>query len=377
VILVNPGYNTTLSYAAGSFLVQAFPQTFPPFSYDPAMNLKLIGFAVLTLQTLACVPSNQLAGKFLTTVSVVSVLSLSLFCGCGVLSLFGVFAEQRAGSALSSSTNLWAGTSNSPGNWASAFLKVMWTFDGFSNLSSSLGELKNPERNIRRATYMGMGTISVLYLLANLTYFAMLPFDVLASSGVDLPIVWGERVFGPSGKIAVALVLFFVVSACNFTSLFSSSRIAQAIGESELIIGNSFFARLNGRFGTPVNALIFNYVMATVLLFAPQGGAYWFIMDLVSVPLWVFYFFTALGLLIVKRRTMGTIFGQDIRIKGVQVSPFNPMLVMMFAAFCVFFPIFDDNSRLPTLVGIGIILLGLVPYYFKRRSLSSVKLDTK
>ncbi len=51
-----------------------------------------------------------------------------------------------------------------------------------NNLNLVTGELKNPHKNLPKATVIGPSIVIVCYLLANIAYYARLPEDVIVSS---------------------------------------------------------------------------------------------------------------------------------------------------------------------------------------------------
>jgi amino acid transporter len=272
VVLINPGINAGIVIISGTYLASAFPTAFPEGKGDD-YYAKRIGVSLLAFQTIACIPSNRLAGRFLAFVTMISVGCLTAFCLTGFLVLVRIIPGKVNLDSLSSD-HLFKGTVTNPGEWCSAFFMVMWAYDGFANLSSSLGELKNPEKNVARSTYMGIGVVSVLYMLANVAYMVVLPFDTLAQGDSNVAAEWAGQIFGNVGQTVISLLIFLCTASASFIALFSASRIAQATGESQLILFPRFFSSLNSKLKTPVNALIFNFLMAVVLLFGPQGDTF-------------------------------------------------------------------------------------------------------
>ncbi|ORZ32173.1 amino acid/polyamine transporter I [Catenaria anguillulae PL171] len=357
VVLVNPGYNSSLSYIAATYLAEAFPDALS----STTNSLRTIATIILVVQTLACIPSNNVAGKFVAGVTVVSVLSLALFCITGMGVLVGIAPSVRTLDSFSSE-HLFKGTTSNPGEWANALFKVLWAFDGFANLASSLGELRNPERNIKRATVLGIGTVTFLYLLANVTYLVSVPFDLLSTQGDKIASVWAERVFGAGGRVAVTLIIAVSVLSCCYVCLFSASRIAQATGESAMIFPPRFFAALNGKTGTPVNALMVNLIMSIALLWIPPNDdVFWFVINLVSYPTWFFYGLTSIALLIIKRRDAANGYA------GVTMHPAGAVFVLLMALFLVVFPYFDPTLVLPSALAWVFMFLGIPSWFLLMR----------
>ncbi|ORZ31747.1 hypothetical protein BCR44DRAFT_1441557 [Catenaria anguillulae PL171] len=288
VVLINPGYNSSLAYIAATYLGEAIP---------------------------ALAASED--GSVLAGVAIVSVASLSLFSLTGVAVLFGAAPSVRTTEAFSAE-HFVKGTTSNPGEWASALFKIL-----------SLGELRNPERNIKRATLMGIGTVATLY------------GDKIAS-------VWAERLFGPTGKILVTAIICLSVMSCCYVTLFSASRIGQATGEAGLIFPPN----------VSLNALMFNLVMSVILLWIPPSeDVFWFIINLVSYPLWLWYGLTAISLLVIKKRDAGNSYS------GINVHPIGAIWVALVSTFLCIFPYFDADLVMPSALAWAFMALG-VPAYF-------------
>ncbi|KAL7748447.1 methionine permease [Sorochytrium milnesiophthora] len=377
VVIVNPGYNASVSITAGTYLCNAFPNALPqvfdghPSSFYP----KVIACVLLALQTVACIPSNNLAGRFCAGVVVVSVACLVFFSLTGVAVLCGAAPSARVMGNFSASV-FFAGTSSNASDWAQALFKVMWAYDGWSNLASSLGELRDPNRNVKRATVMGLSTVAVLFVLANIAYIVAMPLDDMKAADTGLASLWATRIFGPVGNTLVSIVIFFVTTACCFITLFSASRVAQATGETQLIVFPATFARLNARFGTPVNALLINFVLSVILLLAPPNDdTFWVIIDLVSYPLWVFYTVTVAGVLVLKVRAgrsagatslLGALFTRKADYEGLWVSPLYALLVICVGVFLIVLPFTGENWRNGA-YGLAATAVGILPYLYLRR----------
>jgi L-type amino acid transporter 9 len=56
--------------------------------------------------------------------------------------------------------------------YATAMFKILFSFAGYSNVNNVLNEVKNPVRTLKIAGPLGLGITTVLYLLANVAYFA-------------------------------------------------------------------------------------------------------------------------------------------------------------------------------------------------------------
>src|SRR5947208_6485783 len=56
-----------------------------------------------------------------------------------------------------------------------AMVAILWAYDGWGDLAFVGGEVKDPERSLPRAMFIGTGSVVALYLAANLVYLHLIP----------------------------------------------------------------------------------------------------------------------------------------------------------------------------------------------------------
>jgi APA family basic amino acid/polyamine antiporter len=102
-----------------------------------------------------------------------------------------------------------------------AMLGALWAYDGWNNVSSLAGEIRDPQRNLPRAFIGGMLVVGTLYVFANSAYFyALSPSQVAsvpANSAVATAVL--QRFLGP---IAVSLTAVALMVS-SFGALHSQS----------------------------------------------------------------------------------------------------------------------------------------------------------
>ena len=79
-------------------------------------------------------------------------------------------------------------------------VKVLWSFVGFSNVNYALSEVKNPARTIRIAGPLALTVVTVLYMLANIAYFAGAPKEEITNSGRLVAALLFRNVYGPKAE---------------------------------------------------------------------------------------------------------------------------------------------------------------------------------
>jgi APA family basic amino acid/polyamine antiporter len=144
-----------------------------------------------------------------------------------------------------------------------AMVAVLWPYDGWINLGPVAEDIRDPKRNVPRAMAIGLGTVILVYLGANLSYHLVLPVRHLATSDTVAADVF-QQMFGPIGaKIAALGVMISTFGATN-SNMITGPRIYLAIARDGLV--PRWLQRIHYRRLTPANAILMQAVWATLLV---------------------------------------------------------------------------------------------------------------
>lgn len=197
------------------------------------------------------------------------------------------------------------------------FLMLTMVQKGWENANYVLGEVKNPRKTLLIAAPLAIGGTTILYVLANVAYFAAVSKDELATSEVLVAGVFFRNVFGNSAG-ARALPAFVALSNMGnvLAVSFAHSRLNQEFAKEGLLPFSRFWAS-NKPFNAPATAvsnthdlvalqtdsqqLFLHWLVTVIVLVAPPAGpAYNFITDLYTYPgAWI-NGFVAAGLLYLR-----------------------------------------------------------------------------
>ncbi|CAI6334676.1 unnamed protein product [Periconia digitata] len=246
--------------------------------------------------------------------------------------------------------------------YCTALLRIVYSYKGWENANYVLGEVKNPKKTLSIAAPLAIGGVTVLYVLANVAYFAAIPKSDLAKSEVIVAGLFFRNVFGDS---AAARSLPAFVALSNLGNVlavsFAHARLNQEFAKEGLLPFSKFWASIKP-FGAPAPALFLHWLITVIVLVAPPAGpAYNFITDLYTYPgAWINAFVAA-----------GLIYLQYSK-RERWSSPWHtylPISVLYFAAnaFLAIVPFIppdgDWNAEgypyfVFPIVGVGVLLLG-------------------
>jgi APA family basic amino acid/polyamine antiporter len=234
------------------------------------------------------------------------------------------------------------------------------TYDGWYNINMMAGEVINPQRNISRSLFLGLGACIGIYLLANLAYLYVLPVGVMAHSSL----VAADAVNTVLGNSGAALVAGLIIISCfgaAQNNLMANARVTFLMGQT-----GDFFAwtgRVQPKYGTPGNAMIIMGVWSMLFILS---GSFDIMADMFVFMSWVFYGLTAIGLLILRRKR------PDLpRPYSVAGYPWLPALFILFTLFYLVTTIYNDiaaysSGKSPIINSVfGLVLtVAGIPFYW-------------
>ncbi|KAK4110018.1 hypothetical protein N656DRAFT_758682 [Canariomyces notabilis] len=384
VLVLKPGGNAIVAIIMGEYLVRAFigPEA---ETVSPWINkaVALVGLFLVTF--LNCV-STRLGTRindmlmFLKFVALLGVTVIGI-----VVAITGYTFSGTANTDWKN--HAWfEGTKMDPSAWAVALYAGLWAFDGWDNTNYVVGEFRNPSRDLPRVIHTAMPLVIISYILANIAYFFVLPFDTINSSNT-VAVTFGAKVFGPAGSLVLALIVSASCFGALNSSTFTSSRLVYVAGKEGYI--PSFFGRLGtgtgteeplaiststirtrswltkklaslfgdedtGLFFTPIPALALNASLTAAYCLV---GEFSTLVTFYGVAGYTFYFITVLGLIVLRVREPNL-----ERPYRAWIS--TPIIFCCVSLFLLSRAVFAQP--LQTLIVVGFVVAGVPVYYLRR-----------
>ncbi|KAI1638073.1 amino acid permease-domain-containing protein [Biscogniauxia mediterranea] len=153
------------------------------------------------------------------------------------------------GARLASSTaqrnfsDVWAGTSTQPYDYATALLKVIYCFRGYSTANQVLSEVRNPARTLRVAAPAALAIVSLAYLAVSVAFFLVVDKEDFRASGVVAAGVFFRNLFGEAAGAHV-LPFFVIVSAAGniAATSFAQARVNEELAKDGLLPWSRFWS---------------------------------------------------------------------------------------------------------------------------------------
>ncbi|KAJ1728504.1 hypothetical protein LPJ61_004001 [Coemansia biformis] len=261
--------------------------------------LRGIGAVVMTALMVLNIVSVRWSLRLLNAFAVVKMATLLIVSFTGFLLMVGA-VKRTPGTNWSRG---FSGTHLSVQAFASAMTRLFWSWEGWSNVGYVVGEVRNVKRTLPLSLGLAMGTLAVLYILANVAYFSVIPLEDI-DNGTLLAAQFMGRVFGRTmGQVVLPACIGLSILGVVMSELFGGSRLMYSAGKTGFVPYGDVLGDVHPRFGTPVYAMLIIWALSLVFLFAPPPGkAFDLLVDLVQEGMWYFYALTAFGVIILRYR---------------------------------------------------------------------------
>jgi APA family basic amino acid/polyamine antiporter len=255
--------------------------------------------------------------------------------------------------------------------FGSALVGSLFSSDAWNNVTFAAAEVHSPQRNLPRALIYGTGLVSVLYILANISYLNVLPLHgvengaTVMERGIQyatqdrVASAVAETIFGAAGASIMAAAILISTFGCNNGLILSGARVYYAMARDKL-----FFAKAGtlNKNRVPAAALVAQSIWTSLLCLT---GTYGQLLNYVIFAALIFYALTTIGLF--RLRKLRPEAERPYRVVGY---PVLPALYIILALAIAVILLIADQTRAQALSGLVIVLLG-VPVFFIWRKVES------
>lgn len=329
------------SVAAQAIAFATYSAYFFPMS---GIQQKLLGIAALAFLLVMNIISTKCGGVIQVLATIGKLVPVAAIIAFGLAS----------GGANVSSLPQQAAVGGT--GFGVAILGTLWAYDGWIGVTNMAGEVKNPSRLLPKVICGGVIFVIAVYAAFNFAIFHILPqLSIISSAtpGADA----AQTLFGRSGgAFLTAGIVISTFGALN-GYLMTAARVPQVMGEKGQFPFAQTLGKIHPKLRTPVNALIFQSVLAVIYIFS---GTFNTLTDMLVFVLWIFFTMGVFGVFILRKQTKTP--------KGtyhVPLFPITPIIGIAGGIYILVSTVIGDPLR--SLIGIGITLVGLPVYSIMMR----------
>ena len=330
----------------------------------PQRLVALLSIAVLTWINVRGVREGKLVQTTLTVVktgALALLIILGLTIGRNATALAANFGDGR-----------FIGGVDVTGAFVVAFgaalVGSLFSSDAWNNVTFAAAEVQNARRNLPLALILGTGLVTLLYVMANVSYLNVLPLQGVAdaSTAVGRGIAHAtqdrvgtatlEGMFGAAGATMMAVAILISTFGCNNGLILAGARVYYAMARDGL-----FFRRAGtlNKHSVPAAALVVQSIWTAFLCLT---GSYGQLLNYVIFAALVFYALTTVGLFILRAKRPDV--ERPYRAVGYPILP--AVYVGLTTAVMVLI-LLSPSTRQDAFLGLVLVLLGIPVYFIWRK----------
>ncbi len=314
-------------------------------SFPGAKTAYALG-AVIFFTILNCLGLNK--GKWTQNIlAILQVAGLTLVIGTA----FFIVPPAEPITSDSSSTGITIGA------FFLATIFVQLTFGGWSDCAFVAAEVKNPQKNIFRALMIGLGIVTIIYVLINAALLRVFNPSELSSTNGFMSVLMEEN-FGLTGGTIMALIVIICALASVNGMVLVGGRIYHAFGQDHTLF--RFLGSWNQQASVPYTAFLLQCAISCGLIL---WGTFEELVIFTAAAHWLFMAMVGLSLIILRFR--------EPHIERPFYVPLYPIIPLLYIAVCVMlmYSSFNYGNAIAPYgawKGFALVLTGLPVYWISK-----------
>lgn len=337
MLIILPCSNALAALTFANYVLKPFYTTCEP----PSHVIRLIAFVILLLLVWINCHSVGWSIKLQNSFTLSKVLALLLVI------TFGLYHIMKGSSKLDEDL-FWPQKPVYVIGMTEAFYYALYSYGGWNALNFVTEEIQHPIRNMPRAIIISITSITLLYVLVNLSYFAVLDKDQLSDSPA-LAVTFGQQTLSYASFLMPLSVALSTTSGLN-ALIFSSSRILFVGARQGQLY--SLLNMISVKKLTPIPSLLIVGITSTAYLVSTH------INSLVRYLIFIetgFQLLAVSTVLVLRHK-------YPLIDRPIRVSTYIPIVFLIASTILIVTPIVKNPYE--ALWGTLILLTGLPVYYF-------------
>jgi APA family basic amino acid/polyamine antiporter len=242
---------------------------------------------------------------------------------------------------------------------AVAMSKALFAYDSWNAVAFIAEEVRDPQKNIPRAMFLGSGAVALIYTLTAMAYLYVVPIRQMSAVAENrIGAAVAQSIMGQAGLIFITVAILISTFGCVNGLILPGPRLYYAMARDGIFFRKN--CRIHEKFRTPHVSLVYQGAWSCVLVLS---GTYNDLLTYTAFASLLFNAMTVVGL--IKLRRQRPDLERPYRVSGY---PFVPLLYVAIALFFIVYIIIGDplNSG----KGVFLILTGVPVYFHWKRKLN-------
>ncbi|MBI1807663.1 MAG: amino acid permease [Ignavibacteria bacterium] len=236
-----------------------------------------------------------------------------------------------------------------------AMVAVLWSYDGWIEITYVAGEVKDPQRVLPRSLIIATMIVILSYVLINCAYMFVLSLNHMSHSEL-VASDSATKIMGPIGASLVAVAVIVSTFGANNGFIFTCPRIYYAMAKEGMFF--RWLGNTHPTYRTPIPSLLVQALLACMLILT---GTFDQLTTYVVFASWIFYAMSCGAVFLLRKKSPNV--HRSYKTWGY---PITPLIFIIFSLYLVVTTIIEDPRD--ALIGVGIILLGVPAYLYWKKN---------
>jgi APA family basic amino acid/polyamine antiporter len=243
--------------------------------------------------------------------------------------------------------------------FGAAMIPVVFSYGGWQTANFVAGEMKDARRNLARALIVGVLVVIALYMLVTLACVRALGVEALGRTLTPTSDVLGLAI-GPAGAMLAAVAVGISALGYLSQSMLTAPRVYFAMARDGLFFRS--VGQVSAQSRAPALAILLQAIWTGVLALS---GKYEQILSYVIAMNFLFFGLSASCLFVLRARERRSGVAEPAGFR----APWHPWTTGAFILACILIIAATFWSYpLDSLIGYGLLALGIPPYLYWRRA---------
>jgi len=340
-VIINAGSSAGVAIIGAEYIT---PVMFPNAT-NPETVVKIFAVSIILFLFGINYSGIKMGARTQNFLSMLKIIMIAGFC-------FAIFGNHGNAASPIISTS---GDINFMSAFGVALISIFFTYGGYQQTVNFGADVVEPNKNIPRAIFMGLGIVITLYLLLNITYVKVIGFEEMKTAPLIAKTL-AEALFGPIGATIISIVLFTSVLGFLNTSILSNPRVYYAMAEEKIL--PPVFKSVNTK--TQVQEFGLTFFIAVMIASVYLLGSFEKIVNYVLFIDSISLASAAAAIFILRKKSDLNYSG--FKMKGFPVVPIVFIVTLLFVTYNTI--ISDEKS---SFYGFLIFIGGLPLYYLMHK----------
>jgi len=237
-------------------------------------------------------------------------------------------------------------------SFAISLFFVSYSYSGWNAAAYIAGEIKEPQKNLPKALFVGTLIVTILYVLLNYVFMIAAPISEMVGQP-EVAYFPAQHIFGMSGANIISMVISILLISSVSSMVLAGPRVIHVIGEDIKML--RFFGALNSEH-IPAKAIVTQCIITLIFI---ATSSFEQVITYLGFTLNLFTFFTVLGIFILRKRN---------KVEVKKISTFKtwgyPITTILFLLFGLWLMVYGIVYKpIESLLGLATLGIGAIVYY--------------